>query len=314
VAGGQERALRRRVKSNQNIRKITRAMELIAASRITKDQQRVAAARPYAELLTTVVQHLTEAGAGRDQPLLSAREEIAAVGLLVVTADKGLAGGYNANVTRLAERIYRDRTRQGQTVKLYVVGKKGVGYFRFRSIPVTQSWVGFTELPTTADARAIATAVREAYEDGEIDQVELVATQFLSLGVQKVSSRRFLPLDHSALAETGKGAAGRKQQAADQPSEPEGPHSAYEFEPEPEAILEALLPRYLEGRMYSALLEAAASELAARQRAMKSATDNATELIKIYERRANRVRQEAITTELVEVTGAAAALSAGAGV
>jgi F-type H+-transporting ATPase subunit gamma len=313
VAGGQERALRRRVKSNQNIRKITRAMELIAASRITKDQQRVAAARPYAGLLTTVVQHLTEAGAGRDQPLLAAREEIASVGLLVVTADKGLAGGYNANVTRLAERIYRDRTRQGQNVKIYVVGKKGVGYFRFRGIPVTQSWVGFTELPTTADARTIATAVREAYEDGEIDQVELIATQFLSLGVQRVASRRFLPLDHSALAETGKGAASRKQQASDPAPEPDGPRSAYEFEPEPEAILEALLPRYLEGRMYAALLEAAASEHAARQRAMKSATDNATELIKIYERRANRVRQEAITTELVEVTGAAAALSAGAG-
>jgi F-type H+-transporting ATPase subunit gamma len=302
VAGGQERALRRRVRSNQNIKKITRAMELIAASRIAKDQQRVAAARPYAELMTTVVAHLTRAGANLDQPLLETRDPVRNVGLIVVTADKGLAGGYNANVTRTAERAVAEASRAGQGAKVYVAGKKGVNYFRFRHLPVEESWTGFSELPRAEDARAIAGTVREAFESGEIDQVELIYTQFLSLGSQRVVSRRLLPLDRSALAEAG---AGEEEDSGK-------PHAAYEFEPEPDAILARLLPLYVESRLYSALLEAAASEHAARQRAMKSATDNATELIKIYERRANRVRQEAITTELVEVTGAAAALAQGA--
>ena len=301
MAGGQERALRQRVRSNQNVRKITRAMELIAASRIAKDQQRVAAARPYAELMTTVVAHLTKAGANLDQPLLETRDPVRTVGLLVVTADKGLAGGYNANVTRAADQALAAARRAGQDAKVYVAGKKGLNYFRFRHQPVEESWIGFSELPRAEDARAIAGTVRQAFQAGDIDQVELIYTRFLSLGSQQVASRRLLPLDRSALEDIG--AEGEET----------GPQAAYEFEPEPDAILEGLLPLYVESRVYSALLEAAASEHAARQRAMKSATDNATDLIKLYERRANRVRQEAITTELVEVTGAAAALASGSG-
>jgi F-type H+-transporting ATPase subunit gamma len=301
VAGGQERALRQRVRSNQNVRKITRAMELIAASRIAKDQQRVAAARPYAELMTTVVAHLTRAGVNLDQPLLETRDPVRTVGIVAVTADKGLAGGYNANVTRAADQALAQARRDGRDAKVYVAGKKGTNYFRFRRVPIAESWTGFSELPRAEDARAIAETVREAFVSGEIDQVELIYTQFLSHGNQKVATRRLLPLDRSALEEVG----------ADEDHD-SGPHADYEFEPEPDAILERLLPLYVESRIYSALLEAAASEHAARQRAMKSATDNATDLIKLYERRANRVRQEAITTELVEVTGAAAALSAGA--
>ncbi|HET9690454.1 MAG TPA: F0F1 ATP synthase subunit gamma [Acidimicrobiales bacterium] len=301
MAGGQERALRRRVRSNQNIKKITHAMELIAASRIAKDQQRVAAARPYAELMTTVVAHLTKVGGNLDQPLLAVRDTVRAVGLVVVTADKGLAGGYNANVTRAADQALAAARRDGRDAKVYVAGKKGLNYFRFRQVPVEASWSGFSELPTIDDARDIARTVRQAFEAGEVDQVELISTQFLSLGNQRVSTRRMLPLDREALAELGGGDHGGGAQAE------------YEFEPEPDGILERLLPLYLEARVYAALLEAAASEHAARQRAMKSATDNASELIAIYQRRANRVRQEAITTELVEVTGAAAALAAGAG-
>ncbi|MCU4186493.1 F0F1 ATP synthase subunit gamma [Acidiferrimicrobium sp. IK] len=301
MAGGQERALRQRVRSNQNVRKITRAMELIAASRIAKDQQRVAAARPYAELMTTVVAHLTKAGANLDQPLLETRDPVRTVGILAITADKGLAGGYNANVTRAADQAVAAARRDGLDAKVYVAGKKGVNYFRFRHQDVAQSWTGFSELPRAEDARAIAGAIRDDFVAGEIDRLELIYTQFLSLGNQKVATRRLLPLDRSALEEIGGG------------SEHSGPEAAYEFEPEPEAILERLLPLYVESRVYSALLEAAASEHAARQRAMKSATDNASDLIKLYERKANRVRQEAITTELVEVTGAAAALAAGSG-
>lgn len=300
MAGGQERALRRRVRSNQNIKKITHAMELIAASRIARDQQRVAAARPYAELMTEVVAHLARAGAGLDQPLLEAREPVRTVGLVVVTADKGLAGGYNANVTRAADQAMAEARRAGRDTRLYVAGKKGLNYFRFRNVDVAADWSGFSEAPRAEEARDISRAVREAFEAGEVDQVDLVYTQFLSLGSQRVATRRLLPLDRSALAET----AGEDDG---------GPHAEYEFEPEPEAILERLLPLYVESRLYSALLEAAASEHAARQRAMKSATDNASDLIAIYQRRANRVRQESITTELVEVTGAAAALAAGSG-
>jgi F-type H+-transporting ATPase subunit gamma len=299
MAGGQERALRRRVRSNQNIKKITHAMELIAASRIAKDQQRVAAARPYAELMTTVVAHLTRAGGNLDQPLLATRE-VGTVGLVVVTADKGLAGGYNANVTRAADQAMAEARRDGRQTRLYVAGKKGLNYFRFRNVPVEQEWSGFSELPRAEDARAIAQSVRTAFEDGVLDRVELISTRFRSLGSQQVETSRLLPLDPSMLA----GAEDDRATAGE-------PHAEYEFEPEPDAILERLLPLYVESRVYAALLEAAASEHAARQRAMKSATDNATDLIAIYQRRANRVRQEAITTELVEVTGAAAALAAG---
>lgn len=313
MAGGQERALRRRVRSNQNIKKITHAMELIAASRIAKDQQRVAAARPYAELMTTVVAHLTRAGANLDQALLETRDQIKAVGLVVITADKGLAGGYNASVTRTADQAAASARRDGRQVKLYVSGKKGLGYFRFRGAEITESWSGNSEQPRASDARDIATAAREAFESGEVDQVELIYTQFLSLGSQRVTTRRLLPLDRTALEETGANGGANHDHDHDHDGEGEGPRAAYDFEPEPDAILEGLLPLYLESRIYSALLEAAASEHASRQRAMKSATDNATDLIKIYERKANRVRQEAITTELVEVTGAAAALAAGPG-
>ena len=300
MAGGQERALRRRVKSNQNIKKITHAMELIAASRIAKDQQRVAAARPYAEAMTTVVARLARAGGRLDQPLLAVRDQVHNVGVVVITADKGLAGGYNANVTRTADQAIAAAGREGRSAKVYVAGKKGLNYFKFRHVAVEQAWSGFSELPRIDDARAIADAVRQAFESGEVDQVDMVTTQFLSLGSQRVVTRRLLPLDRQMLTELGGDdhADGR-------------PQAEYEFEPEPDAILERLLPLYLEARVYAALLEAAASEHAARQRAMKSATDNATDLIAIYQRRANRVRQESITTELVEVTGAAAALAAG---
>ena len=272
-------------------------MELIAASRIVKAQQRVAAARPYAEQLTEVIRNLSKAGAGLNQPLLEPREEVRTVGFVVVTADRGLAGGYNANVIRAAERSLKEHQAQGRGYSLIVVGRKGLNYFRYRKYQVDASFTGFSEQPTYEHAREIAAEVMRRYEEGQVDQVELVYTQFLSAGSQRVLSRRLLPVDAAAITDAAGGGE-------------EGPASGYEFEPDPEAILQRLLPRYVEGRLFAALLDAAASQQSARQRAMKSATDNANELIKVLERVANRARQEAITTEIMEIVGGAEALSA----
>ena len=274
-------------------------MELIAASRIVKAQQRVVAARPYAEQLTEVIRNLSKAGAGLNQPLLEPREEIRTVGFVVVTADRGLAGGYNANVIRAAERSLRSHQDQGQQYSLIIVGRKGLNYFRYRKYQIDASFTGFSEQPTYEQAREVAAEVMRRYEEGLVDQVELVYTQFLSVGSQRVLSRRLLPMDATAITDAAGGA-----------SDDEGTSAGYEFEPDPDAILRQLLPRYVEGRLFAALLDAAASEQSARQRAMKSATDNANELIKVLERVANRARQEAITTEIMEIVGGAEALGA----
>jgi F-type H+-transporting ATPase subunit gamma len=296
MAGGIERALRRRIRSVQSTMKITRAMELIAASRIVRAQHRVSAARPYIEQLTEVIRHLSKAGAGLNQPLLVPRDEVGTVGFVVVTADRGLAGGYNANVERAAERAIAREQSQGRDYQVFVTGKKGETFFRYRHFKVGKSFTGFSEAPTYEDARAVAREVLDRYEAGDIDQIQLIYTQFLSLGTQRVVERRFIPMDATAIAEAAEADTG-------------GTAASYEFEPSAEAILAQLLPRYVEGRMFAALLDAAASEEAARQRAMKAATDNASDLIKHYQRRANRARQDAITTEIMEIVGGAEGLA-----
>jgi F-type H+-transporting ATPase subunit gamma len=292
MASGQERVLRRRIKSVQSTKKITRAMELIAASRIVRAQQRVAAARPYSEQITEVIPNLASTGAGQDHPLLRPRDEISTVGFVVVTADRGLAGAYNSSVIRTAERAIQHERAQGRGYALALAGRKAESYFRFRGYEIDSAASGFSEQPTYDDAKAVADAVIERYEEGDVDQVQLVFTRFLSVGTQRVVNRRLLPLETEALAE-GRG---------------EGPQADYEYEPEPEEILERLVPRYVEARVFSALLEAAASEHAARQRAMKSATDNADELIKNLSVVANKLRQASITTEIMEIVGGAEAL------
>jgi F-type H+-transporting ATPase subunit gamma len=296
MAGGIERALRRRIRSVQSTMKITRAMELIAASRIVRAQHRVAAARPYIEQLTEVIRNLSKAGAGLNQPLLVPKDEVRNVGFVVITADRGLAGGYNANVERAATDAIRREQNQGRDYQIFVTGKKGETFFRYRHYKVAKSFTGFSESPTYEDARTVAREVLTRYESGEIDQIQLVYTQFLSLGTQRVVERRFIPMDATAITESGTAATG-------------GTEASYEFEPSAEAILVQLLPRYVEGRLFAALLDAAASEEAARQRAMKAATDNASELIKHYERQANRARQDAITTEIMEIVGGAEGLA-----
>ncbi|MGH9268862.1 MAG: F0F1 ATP synthase subunit gamma [Acidimicrobiales bacterium] len=299
MASGKERELRRRIRSVQSTKKITRAMELIAASRIVKAQQAVVAARPYSEQITEVISHLASgAGAVQGQSLFTARDPVRRVGFIALTADRGLAGGYNATVIRTTERALKQVVEAGQAYSLVLVGRKAQAYFRYRHYDIDAAFTGMSDRPTYEDARAIAAAVTGRFEAGEVDQVELVYTQFLSLSTQRVTTRRLMPLSADALVAAGSGAgAGHAGPAAD-----------YEFEPSAAAILESIVPRYVEARIFSALLEAAASEHAARQRAMKSATDNAEELIKVLERVANRARQEAITTEIMEIVGGAEAL------
>ena len=298
MAGGQERILRRRIRSVQSTQKITRAMELIAASRIVKAQARVQAAQPYADGITEVVRDLQAAGAGANNPLLVPRLETRRVGEVVLAADRGLCGAYNTTVIRAAETDIRAQWAQGRETVIVTSGRKPEGYFRFRNYPIDAALGGFTQNPSYEDARAVAAAVVGPFQRGELDLVQLTYTRFVSAGRQEVVTEPLLPLP-------------RLEGEAEAPAEHGEPQAGYEFEPEPEAILDALLPRYAESRIYAALLNAAASEHAARQRAMKAATDNADDLITSLSRVMNRARQDAITTEIMEIVGGAEALQAG---
>jgi F-type H+-transporting ATPase subunit gamma len=298
---GQERILRRRIRSVQSTKKITRAMELIASSRIVRAQAAVRAAQPYSDGITNVVEHLAEAGAGGSSPLMTPRAEVKTVGQIVIAADRGLCGGYNTSVLRAAESDIERRRVEGHDYALVAVGRKVESYLRYREYRIDAAFTGFSDAPTYENARAVAGAVTGKFLAGEIDIVQLVYTRFVSAGTQTVAIERLMPLEThptgvpSATTETGE------------------PQEAYEFEPGPDAILDALLPRYAESRIFAALLNAAASEHAARQRAMKAATDNADELITSLSRVMNRARQEQITTEIMEIVGGAEALGSGRG-
>ena len=295
MAGGKERELRRRIDSVQNTKKITRAMELIAATRVVKAQQRAREARPYAEQITTVIENLAAGGAEIDHPLLRKAEKVTRVGVIVISSDRGLAGPYNSSVIRAAERQVQNARSEGAEYSLIVIGKKARDYFAFRNYKVESFTEGISDNPTYEDARKIAETVAQLFIDNHIDRVELVYTEFLSIGSQKVATRRFLPLASTETIATEGGADSKNT-------------DSFEFEPSPEAVLESLLPRYVEARLFGALLESAASEHANRQRAMKSATDNAEELIVKLDREMNRARQDAITTEIMEIIGGAEAL------
>lgn len=296
MPGGQERVLRRRIKSVQSTKKITRAMELIAATRIVKAQQRVLAARPYADQITTVIRSLAASGAGAGQPLLTARDNVSTVAYVVVAGDRGLAGAYNSSVIRLAERALQADVAKGRKYVLICVGKKVEDYFRFRGYTIDQTFRGFSESPSYEDARRVAHSIVPRFDAGEIDSVELAYTQFLSAGSQRSTLRRFMPIELGDTSGESPGEGGT------------GTGAGYEFEPEPGVILASLLPRYVESRLFAALLDSAASEHAGRQRAMKSATDNAGEIIKSLSRKMNEARQASITTEIMEIVGGAEAL------
>lgn len=295
MASGQERILRRRIRSINSTKKITRAMELIAGSRIVRAQARVHAAAPYADQITQVVRDLAAAGGGTDSPLLVPRPEVRRVAYVAIAADRGLCGGYNSSIFRATEGLMREHAAHGHDYELVVVGRKTESYFRYRDYRIMSAHTGFSDQPTYEDARAIAAAVEGPFLAGDVDLVQLVYTRFASAGYQEVVIRPLMPLDHETFEGGADGA----------------PSPDYEFEPNPSEILEKLLPRYAEARVYAALLNAAASEHAARQRAMKSATDNAEDLITSLTRTMNRARQDAITTEIMEVVGGAEALGSG---
>ena len=297
MAGGQERILRGRIKSVQATKKITRAMELIAASRIVKAQQRVVAAVPYSEMITEVVRDLSAAGSAKSMPLLAGRETVKNVCYVVLTADRGLCGGYNSGIMRATEGEIKKDALLGRSHTVIAIGRKADGYFRFRGYKMGQGFSGFSDTPAYADAKRIGEYVVDLYTSGKVDRVELVYTRFISAGSQEVVRRPLVPLERDVVA----GGDGK----------PENGGGGYEFEPDPSVILETLLPRYVEARVYAALLNAAASEHAFRQRAMKSATDNAEEIIKNLSRIMNRARQDSITTEIMEIVGGAEALGSG---
>jgi F-type H+-transporting ATPase subunit gamma len=296
VAGGQERVLRRRIRSVQSTKKITRAMELIAASRIVRAQQAIAAARPYVRQIRQVVVDLAYDPEGRRHPLYRESAEVRRAAIVAVTADRGLAGAYNSSVIRTTERLIRDYENRGVEVMLVTTGRKAQSYFRYRGRTPDAAFTGFSERPSFADARQVAAAVMGAFAEGQVDTIQLVYTRFISLGSQSVMTRQLIPLapDDEELGSSG--------------GEGERATVVYEFEPDPEEIVDRLLPSWVEAEILVALLEAAASEQAARQRAMKAATDNADDLITRLTRVMNRARQDAITTEIMEIVGGAEAL------
>ena len=276
--------------------KITRAMELIASSRIVKAQQRVEAARPYAIQLTQAMEDVAAQAGSVAHPLLEDREQPAKVGVLVVTSDRGLAGSYNSNVLKIAEQQIESIRARGLEPVLYISGKKGVGYFRFRAVPIHREWQGHSEVPTYEVAQEVGHALIQDFADQAIDELHCVYTDFRSAFTLRATHQRFLPIAPEEVTGTGG-----------------NPAAEYLYEPGPTEILDHLLPQYVITKVYAAMLESAASENAARRRAMKAATDTAEELIKIYTRQANRARQDEITTEISEIVGGAEALSAASG-
>ena len=295
MPGAKERELRRRIGSVQSTKKITRAMELIAATRVVKAMNRANEAKPYATQVTSVIENLTAGGAQVSHPLLRQADNVERVGIIAITSDRGLAGSYNAAVIKAAERQLDAARTQGADYSLILIGKKAIDYFSFRNYKIDAQYTGMSDTPTYENAREVANKVVELFSAGEVDRVELAYTEFITMGTQKVTVRRYLPL--VAMATVGAEGSGSGEALAE-----------FEFEPSPGGVLESLLPRYMESRLYSALLEAAASEHANRQRAMKAATDNAEELIIKLSREMNQARQASITTEIMEIVGGAEAL------
>ena len=306
MAGGQERILRRRIRSVQSTRKITKAMELIAASRIVRAQARIAANRPFRDGMERVLRITAAADPQAAEKLLGTPETVSRVGILAIAGDRGLAGSYNSGVLRMTERRVAEHKANGAEVTVWSVGKKAPGYFRYRGIEVTESFVGFADRPEFADARHVAAVVAAPFVAGEMDLVEMVSTRFISGGTQRVERLQLLPLplpDEVHEEEAAVAAA-----AAAPASEDSTLEGYTEFEPEPEKFLVELAPRALEAEIFAALLEGTASFFTAQQRAMAAATENADELIRTLTRVMNRARQDAITTEIMEIVGGAEAL------
>jgi F-type H+-transporting ATPase subunit gamma len=296
MAGGQERILRRRIRSVQSTRKITKAMELIAASRIVRAQGRIAGNRPFREGMERVLRLTAAADPAAAERLLGTPESPRHVGILAIAGDRGLAGSYNSGVLRATERLVAEHRANGAEVTVWSVGRKATAYFRYRGIETAVSFTGFVDKPDFSDARRVAAVVAAPFVGGEIDLLDMVSTRFISAGVQRVERTQLLPLP--------------LPEAAEEEAPPEeGRLEGYtEFEPEPEKLLVELAPRALEAEIFAALLEGAAAFFTAQQRAMAAATKNADELVRTLTRVMNRARQDAITTEIMEIVGGAEAL------
>jgi F-type H+-transporting ATPase subunit gamma len=296
--GAQLRVYKRRIRSVSATKKITKAMEMIAASRVVKAQRKVAASTPYATELTRAV---TAVGTGSNtkHPLTTQAETVTRSAVLLLTSDRGLAGAFNSNAIKVAEQLTERLEVEGKEVDTYIVGRRGLAHYNFRERKVVESWAGFTDEPTYADAKKVAGPLIEAIEtetaEGGVDELHIVFTEFVSMMTQTALDDRLLPL---SLEEVAKEATPKGEILP-----------LYDFEPSAEDVLDALLPRYVESRIYNALLQSAASKHAATRRAMKSATDNAGDLIESLTRLANAARQADITQEISEIVGGASALA-----
>ena len=314
---GSLRALRRRIRSTQSTKKIFSAQELIAGARIVRAQNRVAASKPYAREITRVLSALA-GSASLDHPLLTEREQPGRVAVLVITSDRGFAGSYNVNVLRRTEELLRLLRDEGKEPLLYVVGRKGETYYRFRDRDMVDTWTGFSEQPGYENAQEVGRTLIDAFTAGAdddeaggagadgvlgVDELHIVYTEFRSLLSQVPVAKRMAPLEVEEVEEfrDERDEQAQAERTSDVPT-------SYEFEPSAEALLDALLPKYVTTRIYAAMLEAAASESASRRRAMKSASDNAEELAKNLARQANQARQAEITQEISEIVGGADAL------
>ncbi len=293
--GAQLRLVRRRIGTVQSIAKITRAQELIASSRIVRAQQQMRAAEPYARELTRAVEAVISRSTTINHPFTEEPENPSRAAVLILTSDQGFAGAYNANVLRESARLRQLLRDRGIEPVLYVAGRKGVSWHRFRELELADSWSGFSAAPRYRNAQQIATTLLEAFnaEDGGVDEIHLVSTEFVSMLTQRPAARRVLPL---------------QIEDTDEPS-PSGPLPQDEFEPGPAEVLDALMPQYVASRIFYAMLEAAAAELASRRRAMKAATDNAGDLLETLTRQANNARQAEITQEISEIVGGATGLA-----
>jgi F-type H+-transporting ATPase subunit gamma len=307
----QLRELRSRIKATKSIGKITKAMELIATARITKARAKVAASRPYADEITKVLSALAGAAANLDHPMLVERPNPKRAAVLVVTSDKGQCGGYNSNVLRATEELLSLLRSEGKEAQVYVTGSKGLNYYRFRNRPVEDGWTGFSDQPTYAAAVEAGEALVRSFMAGVddehgntdgvegVDEIHIVYTEFVSMLTQRPTAKRVAPLE----VEYTDGDEEQQPQPGDLlPS--------YEFEPSADTLLDSLLPKYINTRLYAALLESAASELAARRTAMKAASDNANDLVSNLTREMNQARQAQITQEISEIVGGANALTA----
>lgn len=293
---GQQRVYKQRIRSTQTLKKVFRAMELIAASRIGRARAKAEAAAPFSRAITRAVSAVAT-HSDVDHPLISEREDTDRVAVLVITADRGMAGSYNATVLREAERLQARLIESGKEPQLYVAGRRGVGYFQFRSRPMVRTWIGKSDAPELDTAQDIATTLLEAFrapaDQGGVSEIHIVYTRFITMVRQDPRVVRILPLE----IVDGVAAPG------------ETPLPLYDFEPSADVVLDALLPRYILARIFTALHQAAASELASRQRAMHTATENAEDLIRTYTRLANTARQAEITQEISEIVSGADALA-----